>query len=288
MGDLGGFMESEEIEMQRNMTVLDKPIALGRTAEIYSYGEGKILKLFFSTTPQSWVAKEIEIGRYVQESQLPVPKVYKRAEIDNREGIIYERIEGPTLLHELATKPWNVVRYGRLLAKLHVQIHEVQAPAKLETQREWATGGIPTSDKIPKGLKASVLQLLDTLPDGNELCHGDFHPGNIIITPNGPVIIDWMTVSKGVASGDVARTSTILAAAKAPKGTPLRWLLEWIRRLFLATYLKTYLQLRPDIKKSLAGWQAVMAANFLSDVSIPGEEVGLRAIIERGLIESGS
>jgi uncharacterized protein (TIGR02172 family) len=264
------------------------PIAAGRTAEIYPYEDGKVLKLFLPTVPQAWIDKEIEIGRYIQKAHLPVPGVYERVEINNRVGIIYERIEGPTLLDELATKPWNVVRYGRLLAKLHVQIHEVQAPEDLETQREWATGGIPVSKKIVEDLKARILQLLGALPDGNSLCHGDFHPGNIIITPNGPVIIDWMTVSKGVPSGDVARTLTILEAAKAPEGTPLIWLIEWIRKLFLATYLKTYLQLRPDIKKSLAGWVAVMAANFLSDVSFPGEEVDLRAIIERSLLESGS
>lgn len=270
------------------MSELEKPIAIGGTAEVYSYGEGKVLKLFFSTTPQPWINKEIEIGKYVQELQLPVPKVYERVEINNREGIVYERIEGPSLLNELATKPWNLVKYARYLANLHVQIHGVQAPVNLETQREWATGGIPSSEKLSPDMKASVLRLLETLPDGNKLCHGDFHPGNIIITPSGPVITDWMTVSKGVASGDVARTLTILEAGKAPEGTPLRWLLEWVRKLFLATYLKTYLQLRPDIKESLAGWQAVMAANYLSDVSVPGEEGNLKAIVERCLVESGS
>jgi aminoglycoside phosphotransferase (APT) family kinase protein len=273
---------------ERNMSELKKPFAMGRTAEIYAYGEGKVLKLFFSTTPQSWIEKEIAIGRYIQEAQLPVPKVYKSAEIDNRVGIVYERIEGLSLLNELATKPWNVVRYGRLLAKLHVQIHTVQAPRNIETQREWATGGIPASEKLSKDMKASVLKLLDILPDGNTLCHGDFHPGNIIITPNGPVIIDWMTVSKGVVSGDVARTATILEAAKAPEGTPLRWLLERVRKLFLTTYLKTYQQFCPDIKKSLTSWQSVMAANFLSDVSVPGEEGELREIVTRGLVDCGS
>jgi aminoglycoside phosphotransferase (APT) family kinase protein len=264
------------------------PIAAGRTAEIYPYADGKVLKLFLPTIPRAWIDKEIEIGRYIQKAQLPVPKVYERAEINNRVGIVYERIEGPSLLNELATKPWNVVRYGRLLAKLHVQIHEIQAPAELETQREWTKGGIPASEKLAEDLKARILQLLGALPDGNMLCHGDFHPGNIIITSNGPVIIDWMTVSQGVPSGDVARTSIILEAAKAPEGTPMRWLLEWIRKLLLATYLNTYLQLRPDIKESLAGWQAVMAANFLSDVSLPEEAGNLRAIVERCLLESGS
>jgi len=63
--------------------------------------------------------------------------------------------------------------------------------------------------------------------------------------------------------------------------------LEWVRKLLLTTYLKTYLQFCPDIKKSLTCWQAVMAANFLSDVSVPGEEE-LRAIVTRGLVGSGA
>lgn len=264
------------------------PIALGRTAEIYPYENGKVIKLFLATIPQAWVDKEIEIGRYIQQANLPVPKVYETKTINNRVGIIYERVQGPSLLNELAKKPWNVRKYGRLLAILHAQIHDVQAPTELETQREWATGGIPASEKIAEDLKTRIIHLLDTLPDGSSLCHGDFHPGNIIITSSGPIIIDWMTVSKGVSSGDVARTLTILEAAKVPDGTPLRWLLDGIRKSFLASYIKTYFKLRPDIVDNLAAWQAVMAANFLSDVSIPGEEEHIRAIVERCLLESGS
>ena len=51
------------------------PIAVGRTAEIFPYGDGKVLKLFLPTIPQAWIDKEIEIGRYIQKAQLPVPKV---------------------------------------------------------------------------------------------------------------------------------------------------------------------------------------------------------------------
>ena len=269
------------------MNKLGNPIAVGRTAEVYPYEDGKILKLFYPTTPKSWIKKEIEIGQYIQNMRLPVPKVYERKSIDERDGIVYERLEGPSLLNELATKPWNVDRYARLLAKLHIRVHEVQAPETLETQREWVKGGIPDSDLIPGELKTRILRLLDSLPDGKQLCHGDFHPGNILVTKRGPVIIDWMTVSKGLACGDVARTSIILEVAKAPEGTPMLWLLEWIRKRFLSTYLKTYLKSKPEIKKSLAAWQAMTAANFLADVSLPGEETGLKSIIERGLNKGG-
>ena len=265
------------------MKELGEPIAIGRTAEIYSYEEGKVLKLFLSETPRPWIEKEIEIGKYIQDTKIPVPKVYEKVNIEGREGVIYEKIEGPSLLNEFASKPWNTAKYGRLLAQLHVEIHEVTAPKNLETQHEWATGGIPDTSKLSDDMKASVLKLLAALPSGNQLCHGDFHPGNIILSQRGPVIIDWMTVSQGVSSGDVARTLTILEAASAPAGTPMRWLLEWFRNLFLSTYLKTYLQLKPEIESSLAPWQAVMAANFLADVSVQEEEAGLMEIVKRGL-----
>lgn len=265
------------------MDNLEKPIATGRTAEIIPYEDGKVLKLFFPTVPQLWIEKEINTGRYIQATQLPVPKVYERVKLKDREGVVYERIEGPTLLNEIATKPWKVAVYARLLAKLHVQVHEVPAPVNLETQREWATGRIPQTKKLSKDMQDSVLHLLDSMPDGNQLCHGDFHPGNIIVTDRGHVIIDWMTTSKGVAGGDVARTSIILEAAQTPEGTPMRWLLEWIRKYFLATYLKAYFQLRPGEKHLFTAWRAIMAANFFVDVSMPEEEADLFAIIERGL-----
>jgi uncharacterized protein (TIGR02172 family) len=265
------------------MSELEKPLAVGRTAEIYPFETGQVLKLFFPTIPHSWIDKEVDTGRYIQDAKLPVPKVYERVKLNEREGIVYERIEGPSLLHELASKPWNVVKYARLLASLHAQVHQVPAPTSLETQREWATGGVPETDKLSKDLKEKVLQLLASIPDGNQLCHGDFHPGNIIVTPRGPIIIDWMTASKGVACGDVARTLTILEAASVPEGMPMRWLLVWVRKVFLSTYLKTYSQLQPVEKNSFGAWRAIMAANFLADVSLPEEEENLMAIVERGI-----
>jgi hypothetical protein len=60
------------------MDIDQNPIAQGRTAEIYAYGEEKVLKLFFPTTPQDWIEKEIDTGRYIQETPLPVPKVYEK------------------------------------------------------------------------------------------------------------------------------------------------------------------------------------------------------------------
>jgi CheY-like chemotaxis protein len=88
-----------------------------------------------------------------------------------------------------------------------------------------------------------------------------------------------MTASKGVACGDVARASIILEAAKALEGTPMRWLLEWVRKLFQTTYIKIYFRLRPVEKDSFTAWRAIMAANFFVDVSLPEEGVFVKLIL---------
>jgi len=72
-------------------------------------------------------------------------------------------------------------------------------------------------------------------------------------------------------------------AALALDGTPVRWLLEWIRKLLLRTHLKTYFRLQPVDGRHFAAWRAIMAAGFLADVSLPEEEGNLMAILESGL-----
>ena len=52
---------------------------------------------------------------------------------------------------------------------------------------------------------------------------------------------------------------------------------------FLGTALETYFELRPTKRQSFAAWQAIMAANYLADVSLPEEEKDLMAIIENGI-----
>ena len=208
--------------------------------------------------------------------------MYGTIQLDGREGVVYERIEGVTLLNETAKKPWTAIKVARLLATLHSQVHKVKAQQNIQIQREWATGGIPESKKLPPAIREEILKLLNSLPQGEQLCHGDFHPGNIIHTKRGPIIIDWMTASRGSAAGDVARTSIILEAAKPPPGTPLRWLLEWIRGMFQSSYQNTYFRLNPIDMRLFFAWRTVMAANFF-DVSLPEEESNLFQIIEQGL-----
>jgi Ser/Thr protein kinase RdoA (MazF antagonist) len=106
-----------------------KPIALGRTAEIFAWDNEHILKLYRDWCPRDWVEYELKIGRIVQDAGLPVPRLGDLIEVDGRRGIVYERVDGVSMARMFQAKPWLLLHFARLLAELHAAIHACPVPA---------------------------------------------------------------------------------------------------------------------------------------------------------------
>jgi uncharacterized protein (TIGR02172 family) len=223
-----------------------KPIAVGRTAEIYARGEQQVLKLYRDWCPPHWANFEARIGHIVQDAGLPVPAVGDLIEINGRRGLVYERLEGVSMFSTIVARPWTIIRFGRLTAELHAAMHSVQAPSDLPDQRDRLKGAIERAQTLPDDLRRKALAVLDTCPDGDRLCHGDFHPDNVLMTPRGPIIIDWMTATRGDPLGDVARTVLLMTVGEPPTGTLIRLLTRVRRGWMRAAYVKRYFELRPD------------------------------------------
>lgn len=73
---------------------------------------------------------------------------------------------------------------------------------------------INTTEAIKEKEKQIVIDILNTLPEGNVICHYDFHPGNIILSTDGPIIIDWMNVLVGNQAADVTRSSMMIQSRR--------------------------------------------------------------------------
>src|SRR5512138_225427 len=100
------------------------PIARGRTAEIYAWDDRHILKLYRDWCPSHWVDYEARIARAVHESGVPSPAAGEIVEVDGRRGLIYERLEGPSMLQEMSSHPWTLLRCARSLAQLQVEVNQ--------------------------------------------------------------------------------------------------------------------------------------------------------------------
>lgn len=257
------------------------PIARGRTAELYDWDAGHVLKLYYAWCPPHWVEHEAHVARVIVEAGIPAPAAGEIVELDGRRGIIYERITGISMLDDMRKRPWLLLRYARGLADLQARIHLLTVPG-LHTCRDSLRRSIGRAPHLPEPQRAQALRLLETLPDGRSLCHGDFHPGNVLISARGPVVIDWVTASLGSPWADVARTSLLLTVGVKAAGDMVSPAIRVLSGLFHRAYLSRYKALVPDGQAELARWLPVIAAARL-DEQIEPERAALLQIVMGGL-----
>jgi uncharacterized protein (TIGR02172 family) len=212
-------------------------IARGRTAEVYAWGADKVVKVYFPGFSAEDAAYEAKVAAAVQESGVACPRFYEQVEFEGRPGLVYERIEGIPMSELVFKGPWRVPSLAKRMANLHREMHQPVIEADLPDQREKYTRRIEASDILPTPLKTRLLEAYAKIPDESRLCHGDFHPGNILSNAGSDLAIDWIDVSVGHPLGDVARTTILLLgmAATIPI-PPVRWLVSWFHGHYLRAY----------------------------------------------------
>jgi len=259
--------------------MIGQPIARGRTAEIYEWQDNRILKLFKAGSSADMVEREFQTTIAVYKTGLPVPAVEEMIEVDDRLGIVFERIEGRSMSAFLMQKPWQMFGMARVMAELHLEMHTCELP-ELPSRKERLEIAIQSVDVLPDNTRNAVLDVLHRLPDGNAICHGDLFVDNIMISPKGAVIIDWFGAARGDPVADVARTCLLNRLAYLKAGLPERWIIKLVRDLFHRAYLRRYLKDSPTSKKEIRMWLIpVLAARLLEN--IPEEKEPFIAMIER-------
>ena len=171
---------------------------------IYRDGD-KCIKLFDKDFSKADVLNEALNLARVEDTELNVPKILEVTMVDGSWVIVYEYIEGKTLTEIIAEDPENIHKYMDLMIDLQITVNNQKCPllAKLRDKMFRKISLTNFDDAV----KYELHTHLDGMPRHNKVCHGDFRPSNIIITPdNTPYIIDWSHATQGNASADIART----------------------------------------------------------------------------------
>lgn len=252
-----------------------KLIGQGRTSEVFDWGQDKILKLYRAGLSKVLAENEYEISINVYKQLNLTPKVYELIEIDNRKGIIYEKISGITMMKVIATKPWKVKKEAQRLAKLHKSIQQ-KVDFQLCNYKSRLKENISYTELLSEDIKTRLYDYIDELEDGNVLCHGDFHPDNILITKNGEIIIDWMTATQGNPLTDIARTSIMFKYGVVSDKTYFeKKIISFIKNKFRLEYIKHYIKLTGVKIQQIEQWELPVAAARLTEWLPKDEEDAL-------------
>jgi aminoglycoside phosphotransferase (APT) family kinase protein len=213
---------------------LGPKLAAGRDADVFDLGNGRVLR---RNRRGESAEREAQIIRHARASGYPAPAVYEQRGPD----LVMERLSGPTMLEELGRRPWLLWRHARMLAALHQRLATI---SPLDWLKPFPP--VPDDGTVMSHVSASA-SLSDTLPqvsapagsrDADCLLHLDLHPANIILTPHGPVVIDWSSAKRGPVASAVALTWVIMATSQIDDtGLRLR-MVSWIRGLLVAEFLR--------------------------------------------------
>ncbi|GHD55097.1 phosphotransferase family protein [Jeongeupia chitinilytica] len=251
----------------------------GRTAEVFEHDESRVLKLFYDFVDAADVEAEFAKAQLAFANGVFTPEAHALVQHEGRYGIVYQRIAGPSLLRELQRVPWRSAAIARQMAGLHRRIHAVACPPGLGQQKSRLCESIARADGLAARTRHAIVDYTMALPDGEALCHGDFHPDNVLVG-QGLWVIDWMTAARGHPACDVARTAMLLECTELPGKLPkaVRTVLVWLQQRLARGYVREYLRLSGLDVGEVAQWRVPNDAARLAERLSPEER---RVMLQR-------
>ena len=180
-------------------------VLLERTDKVVTRDKDTVLKIFGPSYKVSAVLNEAMNEARAAETGLPVARVLEVLKVRDQWCIRREWVEGKTLAETMAADKKNLLRYLKEFVAIQCEIFS-KTSERMGNLAEKLDKQISAS-VLPKETRYDLHMRLQSMPRGKALCHGDFNPTNVIITPNGEWrVIDWSHVRLGDPLADVART----------------------------------------------------------------------------------
>ncbi len=229
-------------------------IGSGKVAETFEYGSDA-LKLYRNPEARSTAFAEAAILAIVGDHGLPVPQAIGAGHFAGRWGLVMSRASGRPLAELALSDAALVPAVLDAMVALHLRVHR-QTELRLHPLKLRLADRLAAAPRLGDGLRRRLLALFATLPDGNRLCHGDFHPFNLIGSPADATIVDWPDATAGPPAADACRSYLLMLQGGAQFAEP---------------YLERYAAASGLARGDILAWLPVLAAARLCE-NVPEEE----------------
>jgi aminoglycoside phosphotransferase (APT) family kinase protein len=237
-------------------------LAAGNVAEVFEWGS-RVVKLYRSPARKPTAFREAAIHAAVEAMALPVPAVWGVLEVRGRWGIVFDRVKERSFAERMREDPSVIAEYLETLVRLHARIHS-QPARQLGSLKSKLATNIAGTRLLDDPLKQNLLGRLADMPEGDRLCHGDFHPANVLGQNSLPVVIDWPDACcGGDPAADVCRSCLLLKLHAEDIAEP---------------YLDTYCSISNMPRASILDWMPYVAAARLAE-EVPDDWARLLEIV---------
>ena len=238
----------------------------GATTKIYRDGD-RAIKLYRDADIRE-VEAEAARQSYAARQGLPVPEVYGVRRVGEGIALDMAYIPGWPLMTE-GMGHGEVPAALRILVELQRMVHACAAGV-FPSQRNKLAGDIAGNRCIRNETRQSLLARLDELCARDAappcLCHGDFHPLNVLYDGATHWIVDWVDATSGSAAADACRTLIIFE--------------EYIPGLS-SVYLQLFTEASGIPETDVLDWRPVVAAARMAERMDDGNREVLHDIVRQ-------
>lgn len=242
--------------------VFGDPIGVGKQAEVFANGT-LVTKLYNAGVEKHAAFREAGILAVLEELDLPAPRVAEVRRYGERWGVTMTRAPGKTFASAMQAAPRRAGPYLDALVALQRMIH-ARPGVRLPMLRARLASRISGAGQLDAARRAQLLARLAALPDGDRLCHGDYHPFNVMGTPDDAMVVDWMDAAMGPPEADLCR-SWVLVHPVAPQ--------------LADAHLDAYVAGGGATREAVFAWRPIIAAARLAE-DVPDEVPALMAMVE--------
>ena len=242
----------------------ERLVGRGRTSDVYAYGADSVIKVPHADVPADWPGFEAELTAAVRSEGVPVPEVREVVEFQGRPAVVFEQISGPSMWECVLADPGQAEHWSGELAAIQRSLLTVGIPTGVPELVDRTVRKIALADALSEDDRAEAIDLARALPRGAALLHGDLHPGNVLMSDAGPIVIDWFDATIGHPVADLVRSSILMRPSESsplhlPGASP--GLLGRVQRAY-AHEFSSELGAAAD---RLHEWRAVAAAGRLAE-----------------------
>ena len=181
---------------------------------------------------------------------------------------VMARVPGVPLVAASGT-PWGFLGLLARMGAAHAELHRLGSPpadaCPGPVPDNWLRLARRLAQSPGGGQLAAALRKIELVQGRLEVadpvvCHGDFHPLNVLVAPGGSAlhVIDWTNAGVGDRHGDIAWTLLWfeIVAVAAPRPAQ-RALVRVLRRRLQRAYLTGYRRVLPVDRERVRLWRPV-------------------------------
>lgn len=185
----------------------------GKEAEVFRRGD-HVLKLNRAGASKSAAFREAANLAVIESLGLPAPAPLGVMESSGRWGVLMTLAPGESFGAAILRQAELTPHYLAAMVELHARILSHPGTGLMSLRARLATN-IGRAPALGDAERRLLLDGLRERPEGDRVCHGDFHPWNILGPPGEAMVVDWLDACSGPPEADICR-SYVLMKPPAP------------------------------------------------------------------------